>query len=98
MLAIGLSKSRAIVNGPVRATNYCTDALYPVLKALDLPKASFKAFRGGRDERLILDGVNDRVRRQIIGHSSEKMTDLYFGEISVERIRQSLSQTYGVAG
>jgi hypothetical protein len=81
----------------VRGTNYCRDALYPALKKLGLPQGAFKAFRGGRDEDLILDGVKDRVRLHMMGHGNNRMTDVYVGSHSVAALTQSLSRTYGVA-
>lgn len=81
---------------PVRATNFCADGLYPALKALGLPKAAFKAFRNAYDERLALAGVNGMVRLQMMGHSSDRMTELYVGQIPTDKVRRSLTETFGI--
>jgi integrase len=62
-------------------TTLLDQCLHPALKALGLPKSGFHAFRRGCNRRLELAGLNQAVQRQVMGHSSATMTELYTGEI-----------------
>ena len=79
-------------NTPLLETNVLHDGLYPALRALGLPKAGLHAFRRGGNQRWELSGLNPAVLRQQMGHSSEKMTALYTGQIPLEEVKAAFSK------
>lgn len=84
-------------NTPLCETNVLHDGLYPALSALGLPKAGFHAFRRGCNQRWELSGLNPAVLRQQMGHSSEKMTALYTGQIPLEEVKAAFSKVQSSA-
>ena len=79
-------------NTPLRETNVLHDGLHPALRALGLPKAGLHAFRRGCNQRWELSGLNPAVLRQQMGHSSEKMTALYTGQIPLQEVKAAFSK------
>ena len=79
-------------NTPLLETNVLHDGLYPALRALGLPQAGLHAFRRGCNQRWELSGLNPAVLRQQMGHSSEKMTALYTGQIPLEEVKAAFSK------
>jgi integrase len=65
--------------------------LHPALQAVGLPKGGMHGFRRGCNRRRELAGVNPAVIRQQMGHTSQRMTTLYSGEIPLERVRAEFS-------
>jgi integrase len=62
---------------------------------LGLPKAGFHAFRRGCNRRWELAGLNPAVHRQMMGHSSAAMTQLYSGEIPLQDVAAAFSKAFG---
>jgi len=79
-------------NTPLLETNVLHDGLHPALKALGLPKAGLHAFRRGCNRRWELSGLNPAVIRQQMGHSSERMTTHYTGQIPLEEVKAAFSK------
>ena len=79
-------------NTPLLETNVLHDGLHPALRALSLPKGGLQAFRRGSNRRWELSGLNSAVLRQQMGHSSEKMTALYTGQIPLEDVKAAISK------
>jgi integrase len=79
-------------NTPLLETNVLHDGLHPALRALSLPKGGLQAFRRGCNRRWELSGLNPAVLRQQMGHSSEKMTALYTGQIPLEDVKAAISK------
>lgn len=77
---------------PLFETNVLHDGLHPALRALGLPHAGLHAFRRGCNRRWELSGLNPAVLRQQMGHSSEKMTALYTGQIPLEEVKAAFSK------
>jgi integrase len=82
---------RSRCNTPLCGTNVLHDGLHPALRALGLPKAGLHAFRRGCNRRWELSGLNPAVIRQQMGHSSEKMTAHYTGQIPLEEVKTAFS-------
>ena len=80
--------------GPLLGTTILSQCLHPALKALGLPRAGFHAFRRGCNRRWELAGLNPAVLRQMMGQSSAAMTRLYTGEIPLEDVIKSCSNTF----
>ena len=80
---------------PMRETKVLGEALHPALKALGLPQAGMHAFRRGCNRRWELAGVNPAVQRQMMGHSSAKMTARYSGRLPIEAIQADFSRRNG---
>ena len=80
--------------GPLLQTTILSQCLHPALKALGLPRAGFHAFRRGCNRRWDLAGLNPAIHRQMMGHSSAAMTRLYTGEIPLEDVIKSCSNTF----
>jgi integrase len=66
--------------GPLLETTILNQGLYPALKALGLPQGGLHAFRRGCNRRWELAGIKPAVIRQQMGHSSERMTTLYYAQ------------------
>jgi len=66
--------------------------LHPALRALGWPKAGLHAFRRGCNQKWELSGLNPAVLRQQMGHSSEKITALYTGQIPLEEVKAAFSK------
>jgi integrase len=79
-------------NTPLLETNVLHDGLHPALRALGLPKAGLHAFRRGCNQRWELSGLNPAVIRQQMGHSPERMTTHYTGQIPLEEVRAAFSK------
>ena len=79
-------------NTPLRENNVLHDGLHPALRALGLPRAGLHAFRHGCNRRWELSGLNPAVIRQQMGHSSEKMTAHYTGQIPLEEVKAAFSK------
>jgi integrase len=77
---------------PLLETTILNQGLYPALKALNLPQAGLHAFRRGCNRRWELAGINPAVIRQQMGHSSQRMTTLYSGEIPLAQVRAAYSR------
>jgi integrase len=77
--------------GPLLETTILNQGLYPALKALGLPQGGLHAFRRGCNRRWELAGIKPAVIRQQMGHSSERMTTLYSGEIPLDQVRAAFS-------
>jgi integrase len=73
-------------NGPLAETTILTQAMYPAVSALSLPKAGMHAFRRGCNRRWELARVSSAVIRQQMGHATADMTALYTGEIPIEQV------------
>jgi integrase len=58
---------------------------------LGLPQGGLHAFRRGCNRRWKLAGIKPAVIRQQMGHSSERMTTLYSGEIPLDQVRAAFS-------
>lgn len=74
--------------GPILETTILNQGLYPALKALSLPKGGSQGFRRGCNRRWELAGINPAVIRQQMGHTSQRMTTLYSGEIPLDKYAQ----------
>jgi integrase len=74
---------------PLLGTNVLHDGLHPALKALNIPRAGMHAFRRGCNRRWELSGLNSAVLRQQMGHSSERMTVKYTGEIPMTLVQSA---------
>jgi integrase len=72
-------------DGALLETTILNQGLYPALKALALPKGGLHGFRRGCDRRWELAGINPAVIRQPMGHTSQRMTTLYGGEIPLDQ-------------
>jgi integrase len=70
----------------------CNQGLHPALKALGLPKGGLHRFRRGCNRRWELAGINPAVIRQQMGHTSQRMTALYSGEIPLDQVRAAFSK------
>ena len=79
-------------NTPLRENNVLHDGLHPALRALGLPQAGLHTFRRGCNQRWELSGLNSAVLRQQMGHSSEKMTALYTGQIPLGEVKAAFSK------
>ena len=75
---------------PLRESNVLHRVLHPALKALGLPKAGCHAFRRGYNRRWDVAGISHTILQQQMGHSSDRMTDLYSGQIPLEQVRAAL--------
>jgi integrase len=80
---------------PLLETNVLHDGLHPALRALNMPQAGMHAFRRGCNRRWELSGLNSAVLRQQMGHSSERMTVKYTGEIPMTLVRSAFSSKSG---
>jgi integrase len=78
--------------GPLLQTTVLNQGLYPALKALGLPKGGLHGFRRGCNRRWELAGISPAVIRQQMGHTSERMTALYSGEIPLEQVQAAFSE------
>jgi integrase len=78
-----------------RAIAALTQGLHPALKALGLPKGGLHGFRRGCNRRWELAGINPAVIRQQMGHTSQRMTTLYSGEIPLDQVRAAFSSKTG---
>lgn len=76
---------------PLRESNLLHRVLHPALKALGLPKAGFHAFRRGYNRRWDVAGISHTILQQQMGHSSDRMTDLYSGQIPLEQVRAAVN-------
>jgi integrase len=95
-LLMGRLNAEALVfcsqrGGPLLETTILNQGLYPALKALGLRKGGLHAFRRGCSRRWELAGIKPAVIRQQMGHSSERMTTLYSGEIPLDQVRAAFS-------
>jgi integrase-like protein len=79
---------------PLLETTILSQCLHPALRALGLPRAGFHAFRRGCNRRWELAGLNPAVLRQQMGHTSSAMTRLYSGELPLEDVIKSCSNTF----
>lgn len=75
---------------PLRESNVLHRVLHPALKALSLPKAGCHAFRRGYNRRWDVAGISRTILQQQMGHSSDRMTDLYSGQIPLEQVKMAL--------
>jgi integrase len=78
--------------GPLLQTTVLNQGLYPALKALGLPQGGLHAFRRGCNQRWELAKLSPAVIRQQMGHSSDRMTAHYTGEISLDLVRAAFSE------
>lgn len=78
---------RSRSGGPLLETTILNQGLHPTLKALDLPKGGLHGFRRGCNRRWELAGINPAVIRQQMGHTSQRMTALYSGEIPFDEVQ-----------
>lgn len=85
-----LFRSRA--GGPLLETTILNQGLHPALKALGLRKGGLHGFRRGCNRRWELAGINPAVIRQQMGHTSQRMTALYSGEIPLDQVRAAFSK------
>ena len=58
-------------------------------------RSGLHAFRHGCNRRWELAGVSGAVIRQQIGHSSQRMTELYTGEIPLDQVEAQFSSKTG---
>jgi integrase len=86
---------RSKANGPLLETTILNQGLHPALAELGLPKGGLHAFRRGCNRRWELAAINPAVIRQQMGHSSERMTALYSGEIPLDQVRAAFSSKTG---
>jgi integrase len=84
---------RSRSGGPLLETTILNQGLHPALKALGLPKGGLHGFRRGCNRRWELAGINPAVIRQQMGHTSQRMTALYSGEIPLDQVRSAFSNT-----
>jgi integrase len=77
--------------GSLLENTILNQGLYPALKALGLPQGGLHAFRRGCNRRWELAEIKPAVIRQQMGHSSERMTTLYSGEIPLDQVRAACS-------
>jgi integrase len=77
---------RSRSGGPLLETTILSQGFHPALKALGLPKGGLHGLRRGCNRRWALSGITPAVIRQQMGHTSERMTTLYTGEIPLEEI------------
>ena len=80
---------------PLMATTILHDGLHPALKALGLKQAGFHSLRRGYNRKWELAGLNPVVQRQMMGHTSAAMTELYTGKIPLEQVRAAFSSMFG---
>lgn len=78
--------------GPLLQTTVLNQGLYPALQQLGLPKGGLHGFRRGCNRRWELAKLSPAVIRQQMGHTSERMTAHYSGEIPLEDVRSAFSQ------
>jgi integrase len=83
---------RSRADGPLLETTILNQGLHPALKALGLPKGGLHGFRRGCNRRWELAGINPAVIRQQMGHTSQRMTALYSGEIPLDQVRAAFSR------
>src|SRR5882724_11022680 len=62
---------------PISGNNVLKRVLHPLLKRLEIPKASLHAFRHSRVTMLRKNGTPEDLQKQWIGHSSLRTTDRY---------------------
>jgi integrase len=86
---------RSRADGPLLETTILNQGLHPALKALGLPKGGLHGFRRGCNRRWELAGINPAVIRQQMGHTSQRMTALYSGEIPLDQVRAAFSSKTG---
>ena len=84
---------RSRSGGPLLETTILNQGLHPALKALALPKGGLHAFRRGCNRRWELAGINPAVIRQQMGHTSQRMTALYSGEIPLDQVLAAISNS-----
>jgi integrase len=84
---------RSRSGGPILETTILNQGLHPALKALGLPKGGLHGFRRGCNRRWELAGINPAVIRQQMGHTSQRMTALYSGEIPLDQVQAAFSNT-----
>lgn len=83
---------RSQFGNPLLETTILNQGLYPVLKQLGLPKGGLHGFRRGCNRRWELTGLNPAVIRQQMGHTSQRMTTLYSGEIPLAQVAEAFSK------
>jgi integrase len=81
--------------GALLETTILNQGLYPALKALGLPKGGLHGLRRGCNRRWELAGINSAVIRQQMGHTSQRMTTLYSGEIPLDQVCAAFSSKTG---
>ena len=86
---------RSRQDGPLLERTILNQGLHPALKALGLPKGGLHGFRRGCNRRWELAGINPAVIRQQMGHTSQRMTTLYSGEIPLDQVRVAFSSKTG---
>jgi len=80
------------LGNPLLETTILNQGLYPALKQLGLPKGGLHGFRRGCNRRWELSGLNPAVIRQQMGHTSQRMTTLYSGEIPLAQVTEAFSR------
>jgi integrase len=83
------------MGGTLLETTILNQGLHPALKSLGLPKGGLHGFRRGCNRRWELAGINPAVIRQQMGHTSQRMTTLYSGEIPLEQVVAAFSSKFG---
>jgi integrase len=86
---------RSKAGGPLLETTILNQGLHPALKSLGLPKGGLHGFRRGCNRRWELAGINPAVIRQQMGHTSQRMTALYSGEIPLDQVVAAFSSKTG---
>jgi integrase len=84
---------RSLAGGPLLETTILSQGLHPALRALGLPQGGLHAFRRGCNRRWELAGINPAVLRQQMGHTSQRMTTLYSGEIPLHLVAEAFSNS-----
>jgi integrase len=82
---------RSRSGGPLLETTILNQGLHPALKALTFPKGGLHGFRRGCNRKWELAGINPAVIRQQMGHTSQRMTALYSGEIPLDHVLAAFS-------
>lgn len=76
-------------------TTVLNQGLHPILKLLNIKQAGLHSFRRGCNRRWELAGIVPVVIRQQMGHTDERMTRLYSGEIPIEDVKAAFSPKTG---
>ena len=81
-----------------RSDNKGTEAPEPPTcahRSFSTRRAGFHSLRRGYNRKWELAGLNPAVQRQMMGHTSAAMTELYTGKIPLEQVRAAFSSKSG---
>lgn len=81
--------------GPLLEITILAQCLHPAVKALGCLRVASTRFVGSVIDVGNFAGLNPAVIRQMMGHKSESMTQLYTGEIPLKDVAAACSKAFG---